>query len=223
MANRSPIPLTLEVEWGTYHVAMRDWQHQMFDHFGGMPPPKEMGPYLAWCPSPVRPVRGQPGSFDASLAATPGIATPQTAGSTPLGGPTSRDSPRVVVRHDVQRRRHLSMDSTAGSLALPPPHTRPRTGSTPHLSSPASTSASSSQVSPALSQTRSSLRTSARASTASQTSSGRGCGRGRRGCCGGGDDDVDGSAHIVATNNDRVGWETPVGRLYYTLDNAGVS
>jgi hypothetical protein len=44
--------------------------------------------------------------------------------------------------------------------------------------------------------------------------------RGRRGCCGG-DDDVDGSAQVVATNSDRAGQETRVGRSYYTLDDAG--
>jgi hypothetical protein len=57
----------------------------MIEHFGGMLPLEEMGPYIAWHPPPVPPVRGWPGSFDASLAA-PGIATPQTAGNTPLGG-----------------------------------------------------------------------------------------------------------------------------------------
>jgi hypothetical protein len=136
----------------------------------------------------------------------------------PLGGPTPRDSPRVV-RHDVQWRRRLSKDSTAGSPAMPPPHTRPRTGYTLHLPSPTSTSDSSPRASPALSQTRSSASTSACASPASH-SSGCGRGRGRHGCCGG-DDDVDGSAHVIATNSDRAGRETPVGRLYYTLDDAG--
>jgi hypothetical protein len=195
----------------------------MTDHFGGMPPPEEMGPYMEWRPPPVPLVRGRPGSFDASLAATPGIATLQTAGSTPLGGPTPRDSPRAVVRHDVQRRRGLSTDSTAGSPAMPPPHTWPMTSSTPHFPSPASGSTSSSRASPALSPTRSSTSTSARASPTSQTSLGRGRGRGRRGCCGGGDDDVDGTAHVIATNSDRAGRETPVCRLYYPSTTQGVS
>jgi hypothetical protein len=191
---------------------MREWQHQMTEHFGGMPPPEEMGQYMEWRPPPVPPVSGRPASFDVSLAATPGIATLATIGSVP----TSRDSPHAVVRHDVQRRRRHSTDSTTGSQALPPPHTRPRTGSTEHLTSPASASAaSSSRTSPAPSQTRSSPGTSARANLASS-----GPGRGRRGCCGG-DDDVDCSAHVVTTNSDRVGQETPVSRSYYTLDDAG--
>jgi hypothetical protein len=214
MADRSPIPLTLEAEWRTYHVAMREWQHQMTEHFGGMPPPEETRPYMAWRPPPVPPVRGRPGSFDASLATTPSIATPETAGSTPLGGPTPHDSPRVV-RHNAQHRRHHCTDSTAGSQAMPPPHTWPRTSSTTHLTSPTSASASSSRASPASNQTRSSPGTSTRVSPASS-----GPGRGRRGCCRG-DDDVDGSAHIFATNNDRAGQETSVGRSYYTVDEAG--
>jgi hypothetical protein len=199
MVDRSPIPLTLEAEWQTYHVAMTEWQHQMTEHFGGMPPLEEMGPYVAWRPPLVPPVRGQPGSFDARLAATPSITTCETAGSTPLGGPTPRDSPHAVVRHDVQRRRRHSTDSIAGSQAMPPPHTQPRTGSTAYLTSPASASGSSSRASPASSQTRSIPGTSARASPTSS-----GLGRGRRRCCGG-DDDVDGSAHVVATNNDQAG------------------
>jgi hypothetical protein len=165
---------------------------------------------MTWRPPPVPLVRGWPSSFDTSLAATPSIATLQTAGSTPLGGPTPRDNPRVVVQHDVQRRRRLSTDSTAGSLVMPPPHTRPRTGSTPHLPSPTSASASSSRVSPASSQTRSSLGTFSRVSPASHSS-----GRRHRGCCGC-NDDVDGSAHVIATNSDRAGRETSVGRLCTT-------
>jgi hypothetical protein len=64
-----------------------------------------------------------------------------------------------------------------------------------------------------LSRTKSSPNTSARASPASHSS-----GRGLRGCYGG-NDDVDSSAHVVATNSDRAGRGTPVGRLYYTLDD----
>jgi DNA-directed RNA polymerase specialized sigma24 family protein len=43
-----------------------------------------------------------------------------------------------------------------------------------------------------------------------------------RGCCCRGDDDVDGSTHVVDTNSDRAGREPPVGRSsYYTLDDVG--
>jgi hypothetical protein len=63
MADRSSIPLTLEAEWQA--------DFQMTEHFGGMPPPEQMGPYMAWRPPPIPAVRGRPGSFDASLAATP--------------------------------------------------------------------------------------------------------------------------------------------------------
>jgi hypothetical protein len=42
-----------------------------------------MGPYMTWRPPAVPPVRGRPRSFDASLAATPGIPAPQTTRSTP--------------------------------------------------------------------------------------------------------------------------------------------
>jgi hypothetical protein len=68
----------------------------MSKHFGGMSPLEEMGPNMAWRPPPVPLVRGQPRSFDASLATTLGITTPQTIGSMPLGGPTPRDKPRAI-------------------------------------------------------------------------------------------------------------------------------
>jgi hypothetical protein len=101
---------------------------------------------------------------------------------------------------------------------MPPPRTLLRT-STPHLTSPRSAWASSSRTNLASSQSGSSLGTSARASPPSH-SSGCGGGHGRRGCCRS-DDNVDGSTHIVTTNSDRAGRETPVSILYYTLDESG--
>jgi hypothetical protein len=55
---------------------MREWQYQMSQHFGGMLPTWEMKPYIAWHPPPAPLVRGQPESFDVSLATTPSIITP---------------------------------------------------------------------------------------------------------------------------------------------------
>jgi hypothetical protein len=58
-------------------------------------PTRGVGPYMAWR-LPLEHF-GWLGSFDASLAVTLGITTPQTARSTPLGGPTPRDNTRAIV------------------------------------------------------------------------------------------------------------------------------
>jgi hypothetical protein len=89
MADRLSIPLTLEAKWRAYHAAMRNWQNLMT----GMPPTEEMDPYMAWRPPPAPPMRGRPDLFDASLAATPGIATPATARSPRSPGTSAHPSP----------------------------------------------------------------------------------------------------------------------------------
>jgi hypothetical protein len=93
------------------------------------------------------------------------------------------------MRYNIQWCRGLYKDSTTGSPTMPPPLIRPRTSTTPWLTSPRSALASSSRENPTLSQTRSSPNASTRASPSSHSSRTE---RGRHGCCER-DDDVNGA------------------------------